>query len=141
MDSKIDYWFLLTKIAVVEDGIGVIIPALDDLQWSCWWWDGSSTYLLFSNPSIFQSPISNAGLDFGCSNSTKIPPNSTKFVQSPLSYLGNYYCGNWKIQLSPNCPKMSQFPIQSPKSNFQRPKIIQPERYHAGSTNYYYFRQ
>ena len=35
-------------------------------------------------------------------------------------------------------PKISQFPIPLLKSNFQSPKNIQPERYCAGSANYYY---
>jgi hypothetical protein len=41
-------------------------------------------------------------------------------------------------KILPFHPKISQFPIPSPKSNFQSPKIIQPERYCAGSANYYY---
>ena len=80
----------------------------------------------FSNPLMFQSPISNAGLDFGFSNSPKIPPNCPKFVQSSIL-----------IQKSPNCPKFSQSTKKSPnffaKVHFQSPKIIQPERYCAGS--------
>ncbi len=36
MGSKLEYWFLLRKIAVVvldvmiEDGVGVVVPALDN---------------------------------------------------------------------------------------------------------------
>ena len=71
------------------------------------------------NPPIFPSPISNAGLDFGFSNSPKIPPNCPKFVQSQIFYLVNYYSGNWKIQISPKCPKFSQFTQNFP--NFQSP--------------------
>jgi hypothetical protein len=82
MGSKLEYWILQSKIAVVvldvmiEDGVGVVVPV--------------------------------------------------------IFYLVNYYGGNWKIQKSPNCPKISQFPILLPMSNFQSPKIIQPERYCAG---------
>ncbi len=102
MGSKLEYWFLLTKIArvvldiMIEDGIGNVVPARGDL-----WW----IFILlttFSNPSIFLSPISNAGLDFGFSNSPKVPPNCPKFVQSPIFDLVNYYGGNWKSQKFPN---------------------------------------
>jgi hypothetical protein len=73
----------------------------------------------FSNPSIFQSPISNVGLDFGFSNSPRIPPNCPKLIQLPIFYLVNYYGGNWKIQKSPNSPKISPFSIPSQKSIFK----------------------
>jgi hypothetical protein len=66
MGSKLEYWFLLTKIAAVildvmiEDGFSVVIPALDDSWWFLWHVGGGIVLLpTFSNPSIFQSPISN----------------------------------------------------------------------------------
>ena len=124
MGSKLEYWFLLTKI--VCRGFG-----RDDWRWSwcrrpsawrlgvvlvaCWWWDRSSTYLL--KPVNFPKSNFQPCLDFGFSNSPKVPPNCPKFVQSPIFYLVNYYGGNWKIQKSPNCPKFSQFTQKSP--NFQ----------------------
>jgi hypothetical protein len=66
MDSKLEYWVLLTKIAVVvlyvmiEDGVVVVVPSLDDSWWILWHVGGGIVLLpTFSNPSIFQSPISN----------------------------------------------------------------------------------
>ena len=63
-------------------------PVHDDSWWICGMLVvGSFLYPLlptFSNPSILQSPISNASLDFGFSNSPTIPPNCPKFVQSPI---------------------------------------------------------
>ena len=113
---------------------------------ACWWWDVRLP--TFSNPSIFQSPISNAGLDFGFSNSPKVPPNCPKFVQSPIFYLVNYYGGNWKIQKSPNCPKFSQFTQKSPnfQSRRQSPiskvqKLSNLKGTKLDRHNYYYFRQ
>ncbi len=61
MGSKLEYWFLLTKIAVmilgvmIEDGVGSVVPALGQLVVdlvACWWWD----ILLptFSNLHIFE---------------------------------------------------------------------------------------
>jgi hypothetical protein len=57
-------FFTKTKIAVVvldvmiEDGIGVVVSALDDLWWILWHVGGGIVHLpAFSNPSIFQSPI------------------------------------------------------------------------------------
>ena len=65
MGSKLEYWFLLMKIAVVVldvmivDG-DVIVQALDDSWWILWHVGGKIVLLpTFSNPSIFQSPISN----------------------------------------------------------------------------------
>ena len=123
-NSKLEYWFLLTKIAVmilgvmIEDGVGSVVPALGQLVVdlvACWWWDRSSTYLL--KPVNFPKSNFPSGLDFGFSNSPKVPPNCPKFAQSPIFYIVNYYGGNWKIQKSPNCPKFSQFTQKSP--NFQ----------------------
>jgi hypothetical protein len=100
MGSKLEYWFLLRKIAVVvldvmiEDGVGSLSQRLTtrvDLV-ACWSWDRSSTYLL--KPDNF--PINfQLGLDFGFSNSPKVPPNCPKFVQSPIFYLVKYYGGNF----------------------------------------------
>ena len=66
MGSKLEYWFLLQKIAVVildvmiEDGIGIVVPTLEDLWWILWHVGGGIVLVpTFSNPSIFQSPISN----------------------------------------------------------------------------------
>jgi hypothetical protein len=66
MGSKLEYWSLLTKIAVVvldvmiEDCVGVGVPALDDSWWILWHVGGGIVLLpTFSNPSNFQSPISN----------------------------------------------------------------------------------
>ena len=97
-------------------------PALDDSWWILWHvdglWDCSTT---FSNPSIFQSPISNEGLDFGFSNSPKIPPNCPKFVQSPIYYGENWKSKNLPIaQNSPNSPK--NLPISNPVAKVQFPK-------------------
>jgi hypothetical protein len=107
----------------IEVGIGV--PALDDSWWILWYVGGGIVLLpTFSNPSDFQSPISNAGLDFGFSNSLKVPPNCPKFIQSPIFYLVKYYGGNWKIQKSPNCPKISYFTQKSPNFQFRRQSPI-----------------
>jgi hypothetical protein len=66
MGSKLEYWFVITKIAAVvldvmiKDGVGVGVPALDNSWWFLWHIGGGIVLLpTFSNPSIFQSPISN----------------------------------------------------------------------------------
>ena len=71
---------------VIKDGVDVVVPTFDDDSWWILWHVGGGIVLLptFSNPSIFQSPISNAGLDFGFSNSPKVPPNRPTFVQLPF---------------------------------------------------------
>ena len=98
MGSKLEYWFLLTKIAVVvlnvmiEDCVGV--PALDDSWWILWHVGGGIVLLpTFSNQSIFQSPISNRVwiLDFQIHR--KSLPIAQNF-QSTIFYLVNYYGGN-----------------------------------------------
>ena len=119
MVSKLEYWFLLTEIAVVVlDVLKMASTSASQLTTrggSCGM-DCEIVLPTFSNPSIFRSPISNAGLDFGFSNSPKVPPDRPKY----------YFRGNWKIQKSANCQKFSEFIRKSP--NFQSPKIIQPER-------------
>ena len=66
MGSKLEYWFLITKIAVVvldvtiEDGVSIVIPALDNSWWILWHVGGGIVLLpTFSNLSIFkvQFPI------------------------------------------------------------------------------------
>jgi hypothetical protein len=50
MGSKLEYWFLLTKIAVVvldvmiEDGIGVVVPTLGLLAVVLLWHVGGGTF-------------------------------------------------------------------------------------------------
>jgi hypothetical protein len=50
MGSKLEYWFLLTKIAVVvlvvmiEDGIGVVVPALGQLVVDLLWYVGGGMF-------------------------------------------------------------------------------------------------
>jgi len=74
----------------------------------------------FSNTSIFQSPISYQVwiLDFPIHQKSNLI--SSKILQWKLE--------NPKFSLLPKNlpihPKISQFPIPSPKSNFQSPKII-----------------
>ena len=66
MGSKLEYCFLLTKIAVmvldvmIEDGVSIVVPVLDDSWWILWH-VGGGIFLLptFSSSSIFQSLISN----------------------------------------------------------------------------------
>jgi hypothetical protein len=72
MGSKLEHWFLLTKIAVVvldmmiEDGILVV-----DLV-ACWRWDRSSTYLL--KPINFPKSNFQSGSDCGFSIHQKSLP-------------------------------------------------------------------
>ena len=67
---------------------------------------------------------------------TKSPFQSPKI--HPIANLLSSKLLRWKLEnpkisqlpkVLPIHPKISQFPIPSPKSNFQSPKIIQPERY------------
>ena len=151
MGSKLEYWFLLTKIAVVvlvmiEDGIGASSQRLDD---SCWISCGmlvvgrSSTYLL--KPVNFSKSNFQCGFGFWIFQFTKSPSQLPKI--RPIANLLSRKLLRWKLEnpkisqlpkILPIHPKISQFPIPLPKSNFQSPKIIQPERYCAGSANYYY---
>ena len=66
MGSKLEYWFLLTKIAAVildvmiEDGFSVVIPALDDSWWFLWHVGGGKFFCLPSETCQFskvQFPI------------------------------------------------------------------------------------
>jgi hypothetical protein len=150
MGSKLEYWFLLTKIAVVvldvmiEDGISVVVPALGRLVVNLLWHVGGGMFFYLPSQtrqfSKVQFPI---GFGFWIFQFSKSPSQLPK-IRPITNLLVNYYGGNWKIQKSPNCPKFSQFtqksqfPIPLPKSNFRSPKIIQPERYCAGLANYNY---
>ena len=116
---------LLTKIAVVVLDVMILKMASTTLSrrltthgGSCGTLVRGSFFYLPSQPRQFSN------LDFGFSNSPNVPPNCPKFVQSPIFYLVNYYGGNWKVQNSPNSPKIlpihpkiSQFTQKSP--NFQ----------------------
>ena len=116
MGSKLEYWFLLTKIAVVvldvmiEDGV---------VSWWILWHVGGGIVLqpTSSNPSIFQSPISNRVwiLDFPFTKSPSQLPKIRPIANLLSSKL--LYGGNWKTQKSPNCSKFSQFTQKS--LNFQ----------------------
>ena len=110
MGSKLEYCFLLTKIAVM-----VLDVMIEDHQrcrpsaWrlvvdlvACWRWDCSSTNLL--KPVNFPKSNFQSGLGFGFSNSPKVPPNCPKFAQSPIFHLVNYW--RWKFEN----PKNSQLP-------------------------------
>jgi hypothetical protein len=128
MGSKLEYWVLLTKIAVVvldvmiEDGIFVGVPVLQRLVVDVLWHVVGGIVLLPNLPSQtrqfskVQFPIG-----FGFSNSPKVPPNCPKLVQLPIFYLVNYYGGNCKIQKSPNYPKFSRFTQNSPNFQVQFP--------------------
>ena len=92
--------------------------------------------------SKVQFPI---GFGFWIFQFTKSPSQLPKI--RPIANLLSSKLLRWKLEnpkisqlpkILPIHPKISQFPIPSPKSNFQSPKIIQPERYCAGSANYYY---
>ena len=65
----------------------------------------------------------------------------------PMANLLSSKLLRWKLEnpkisqlpkILPIHQKISQFPIPLPKSNFQSPKVIPPERYCARSANYYY---
>jgi hypothetical protein len=101
MGSKLDYWFLLTKIAGgigrddFEFGIRVVLPVLDNLWWILCHVGGGIVLLpTFLNPSIFQSTISIRVwiLDFRIhQKSIPIAQNSSN---TPIFYLVNYYRGS-----------------------------------------------
>jgi hypothetical protein len=123
MGSKLEYRSLLTKIAVVvldvmiEDGVGVVVPALDDSRWFLLWHVlvvGSFSSATFSNPSIFQSPIPMQVWILGFPIHEKSLPIAQNSSNCQIFI---YYGGNWKIQKTPNCSKFSQFTQKSP--NFQ----------------------
>ena len=141
MGSKLEYCFLLMKIAVVVLDIRWKMV----LAWILWHVGGGIALLpTFSNSSIFQSPISNRVwiLDF------PIHQKSLPIAQiRPIAnlYLVNYYGGNLTIPKSPNCPKFTkkspnfQSCHQSPISKVQKLsnlKGTKPDRH-----SYYYFRQ
>jgi hypothetical protein len=142
MGSKLEYWFLLTKIAVVvlvmiEDGVGVVVPSLGRLVVDLLWHVGGGTFFYLPSKtrqfSKVQFPIR---FGFWIFQFTKSPSRLPKI--RPIANLLSSKLLWWKLenpkisQLPKNLPKISQFPIPLPKSNFQSPKIIQPERYCAG---------
>ncbi len=125
MGSKLEYWFLLTKIAVVvlvmiEDGIGVVVPALGRLVVNLLWHVGGGMFFYLPSKtrqfSILDFPIHPKSLPIA----QKVEIGKSKNLPMQLP------------KILPIHPKISQFPFPSPKSNFQSPKIIQPERYCAG---------
>jgi hypothetical protein len=81
---------VVLDVMIEDDGIGVVVPALDKWWWILWH-DGGGIVLLTYLLKPVNHPKSNfqCGWDFGFSNSPKVPPNCSEFVQLPIFYLVN----------------------------------------------------
>jgi hypothetical protein len=143
MGSKLEYWFLLTKIAIVVLDV-MILKMASALSSQRLLTRGGSCGMLvvgsfFNLPSQIRqfshSSISNRVwiLDFPIHRQSQLPK-----IRPTANFLSTKLL-RWKLEnpkiselpkILPILPKISQFPIQSPKSNFQSPNIIQPERYY-----------
>jgi hypothetical protein len=128
---------------MIEDGVNVVVPALDDSWWILWHVGGG--IVLPSQTRQFSKVQFPIGFGFWIFHSPKVPPNCPKFVQSPIFYLVNYYTveiGKPKnLPIAPNSPNSPKsLSISNPvgKVQFPKSKIIQPERYSARLANYYY---
>ena len=153
MGSKLEYWFLLTKIAVVVLDVMILkmVSALPSQRLtirggSCGMLVVGSFFYLPSQTRQFSKVQFPIWFGFWIFQFTESPSQSPKI--RPIANLLFSKLLRWKLEnpkisqlpkILPIHQKISQFPIPLPKSNVQRPKIIQPERYCAGSANYYYF--
>jgi hypothetical protein len=126
MGSKLEYWFLLMKIAVVvldvmieDDGVDVVAPALDDSWWSLWHVGCGTFFYLPSQTLQFSKVQFPIGFGFWIFQFTKSPSQLPKI--RPIANLLSSKLLPKISQLPkilPIHPKISQFPIPLSKSNF-----------------------
>ena len=126
MGSKLEYWFLLTKIAVVVLDVMILKKMASALSsqrlssGSCGMLVVGSLFYLPSQTHQFskvQFPIGFGFWIFQFTESPSLLPEIHPIANLLSSKLNG---GNWKIQKTPNCPKFSQFTQKSP--NFQHLK-------------------